>query len=291
MLSILIPTFNDDLRPLVQNLCHQIQSLETAAEIIIGDDHSDLQDTDKTLENLGPVTLIRNAQNLGRTATRQRLAEKANFETLLFLDADVMPAQNDFLSRYLSTKSKAPVIFGGIRYADQKPKKSLLLRWVYGKNREAKTARERRDNPHFIISQNLMINKAVFLSVNNPEIQRYGWDNVFSYQLFHQGITVLHIDNPVIHMGLESCAHYLSKVDQAISTLIWAEQKGMISKDFTSLQKFYNKLNTLGITHLLERLIRPCLPLMRKQLSSNFPMVRILDLYKFYYFSYYKNKA
>jgi glycosyltransferase involved in cell wall biosynthesis len=291
MLSILIPTFNDDLTSLVQNLCREIQSLDAPVEVIIGDDHSDQQNNYESLKKLGPVSLLRNEQNIGRTATRQHLAQNAKFNTLLFLDADVLPDHTDFLARYLAHLGQGSVLFGGVCYTDQKPKKQLLLRWVYGKKREAKTAEQRRGNPHFIISQNLMIDRDIFLSVNNPKIQRYGWDNVFSYQLYHKDIDVLHIDNPVLHMGLESCENYLEKVDQAMKTLVWAQKQGMISEDFTSIQKLYCKLSTLRLAGLLEQLVRPCLPLMRYQLASRFPSVRVLDFYKFYYFSFYKNKV
>lgn len=291
MLSILIPTYNDELRPLVEDLCRQIEPLDTPIEIIIGDDHSDHKNTDQKLEQLGPVTVMRNPENLGRTATRQKLAQKANFKKLLFLDADVLPGHTDFVNRYLSAINQAPVVFGGVSYTAEKPKKSMLLRWVYGKKREAKPVQERLKNPHFIISQNLMIDKDVFLAVNNPEIQRYGWDNVFSYQLMHHDIKVVHIDNPVIHTGLETCETYLSKVEQAMNTLIWAERRGMISKDFTSIQKIYNKLDSLCLAIFLQRLIWPFLPLLRRQLASVYPIVRVLDLYKFYYFTFYKNKV
>lgn len=291
MLSILIPTFNDDLTSLVQNLCREIQSLDAPVEVIIGDDHSDQKNNYDPLKKFGPVSLLRNEQNLGRTATRQHLAQNAKFKTLLFLDADVLPIHTDFLARYLAHLGQGSVLFGGVRYTDQKPKKQLLLRWVYGKKREAKTAEQRATNPHFIISQNLMIDRDIFLSVNNPEIQRYGWDNVFSYQLFHKDINVLHLDNPVLHMGLESCDNYLEKVDQAMETLVWAQKQGMISEDFTSIQKFYHKLRAMGLSRILRMLIRPCLPVMRQQLASSFPSVRVLDLFKFYYFSFYKDKV
>jgi len=291
MLSILIPSFNDDLTSLVQILCREIQSLDSPVEVIIGDDHSHDKNNFASLEKLGPVSLIRNPQNLGRTATRQRLAQNAKFKNLLFLDADVLPVHRDFLARYLAHIGQSSVIFGGVCYSNQKPKKQLLLRWVYGKKREAKTAEQRRRNPRFIISQNLLIDRDIFLSVNNPEIQRYGWDNVFSYQLYHQDIDVLHLDNPVLHMGLESCDNYLNKVDQAMETLVWAQRQKMISEDFTSIQKFYHKLRAMGLSRILRMLIRPCLPVMRQQLASSFPSVRVLDLFKFYYFSFYKDKV
>jgi len=291
MLSILIPTFNDDITPLVERLWYEIERIETPIEIIIGDDHSTREASLNTFHNLDSVVFFRNTENLGRTATRDLLARKARYNTLLFLDADVLPAQSDFIKKYLSAIGKSQVVFGGVQYTKQKPEQAMLLRWVYGKEREAKLAQERQYNPYYIISQNLMIDKDVFLAVNAPEIKRYGWDNVFSFQLYQQGITVHHIDNAVIHLGLEPWDSYLSKVQQAMSTLVWAEKNDMISEDFTSIQKFYNSLKTFGLAGLLRISLTLWLPLMRTQLASKFPSVRVLDLYKFYYFSTSKYKA
>lgn len=291
MLSILIPTFNDDITPLVEQLWYEIERIETPIEIIIGDDHSTREASLITFQNLDSVVFFRNSENLGRTATRDLLARKAKYNTLLFLDADVLPAQRDFIKKYLSAIGKSKVVFGGVQYTKEKPEQAMLLRWVYGKEREAKLAQERQRNPYYIISQNLMIDKDVFLAVNTPEIKRYGWDNVFSFQLYRQGITVHHIDNAVIHLGLEPCDSYLSKVQQAMSTLVWAEKNDMISEDFTSIQKFYNSLKTFGLAGLLRISLTLWLPIMRAQLASKFPSVRVLDLYKFYYFSTYKYKA
>ena len=291
MLSILIPTFNYDITPLVERLWYEIERIETPIEIIIGDDHSTREASLNTFHNLDSVVFFRNTENLGRTATRDLLARKARYNTLLFLDADVLPAQSDFIKKYLSAIGKSQVVFGGVQYTKEKPEQAMLLRWVYGKEREAKLAQERQRNPYYIISQNLMIDKDVFLAVNAPEIKRYGWDNVFSFQLYQQGITVHHIDNAVIHLGLEPWDSYLSKVQQAMSTLVWAEKNDMISEDFTSIQKFYNSLKTFGLAGLLRISLTLWLPLMRTQLASKFPSVRVLDLYKFYYFSTSKYKA
>ncbi len=289
MLSILIPTFNDNIAPLVQPLCHELEQLTVPVEIIVGDDCSTQLDPKASLVNLEQVRIFRNPENLGRTATRHLLAEKATFDILLFLDADVVPADSRFIQNYLSVINTAPVVYGGIRYAKESPEKSMRLRWVYGTEREAKPARVRQQNPHFVISPNLMIQRDLFLSLNASHIQRYGWDNVFSFQLFQKSIEVRHIDNPVIHLGLDNSKQYLSKVQKAMETLAWAEKNEMISHDFTSIQKFFNTVQAYGMAGLLGLFIRPWLPLMRWHLESKFPTVRALDLYKFYYFSKYKH--
>ena len=76
MLSILIPTFNDDITPLVERLCREMEGIETPVEIIVGDDHSTRAAAYSNLQNLKSVVVFRNTENLGRTATRDLLAKK-----------------------------------------------------------------------------------------------------------------------------------------------------------------------------------------------------------------------
>ena len=76
-----------------------------------------------------------------------------------------------------------------------------------------------------------------------------------------------------------------------MQTLVWAEKSEMISEDFTSIQKFFNTMSRLRLSGLLSACLLPFLPIMRGQLASKFPSVRVLDLYKFYYFSKYKHKG
>src|SRR5690625_2624895 len=115
-----------------------------------------------------------------RTVIRYFLAVKAKFATLLFLDADVLPKDSSFLIRFLEHHNKADLIFGGIVYTEEKPENNKILRWKYGKHREAKSVEIRIKNPYIsIISGAIFIQKDLFLS-NNKEMKNiYGLDSVF----------------------------------------------------------------------------------------------------------------
>ena len=101
MLSILIPAYNYDVLPLVQELHNQASKAGIAFEIIVLDDASPDKKTVEGNQKAGLyefTEFIINQNNSGRTLTRKKLAEKAKYDTLLFLDADVMPAcANSFL--------------------------------------------------------------------------------------------------------------------------------------------------------------------------------------------------
>ena len=94
MLSILIPTYNYSVVNLVNQL--QKQAIEAAFvfEIIVVDDFSNnllIIEQNNKINQLDFCQFIKNEKNIGRTASRNLLANKAKYESLLFLDADVLP--------------------------------------------------------------------------------------------------------------------------------------------------------------------------------------------------------
>ena len=116
MISILIPTYNYNVFPLVEKLYNEISQGVISCEILVCDDAS--QQPSPENENIGKfenVSYIISENNLGRTGVRLWLAKKARYDNLLFLDADVMPKSDTFISSYLNEIAN-DVVFGGITY-------------------------------------------------------------------------------------------------------------------------------------------------------------------------------
>lgn len=120
MLSILIPVYNYDVFALVETLYKQTLECHIPFEIICLDDASQ----EFAIENQR-INLFENVsysileKNIGRSAIRNLLAEKAVYENLLFLDADTIPVHDNFISNYISEiKNKA--VFGGLLYEKKK---------------------------------------------------------------------------------------------------------------------------------------------------------------------------
>ena len=110
MLSILIPTYNYNTLLLVKTLQQQAIESKVVFEILALDDAS----TDKqcSVENkkinaLDHCSFLENEKNIGRTATRNILAKKAKYDWLLFLDADVIPLNHDYIETYALCRSEA----------------------------------------------------------------------------------------------------------------------------------------------------------------------------------------
>ena len=85
MISILIPLYNYNVFPLVEVLFNQAEQLSTPYEIIIFDDASTI-----TFEENRKITKFKNTsyevskKNIGRTAARDYLGNKAAYDWLLF---------------------------------------------------------------------------------------------------------------------------------------------------------------------------------------------------------------
>ncbi len=288
MLSILIPTYNYSIVALVKSVHQQATEAKIPFEIIVLDDCSTNQDIinkNRIIEDLEFCSFFKNEKNLGRTASRNFLTLKAAYDLLLFLDADVLPKYNDFINRFeLNNNTKPKVIYGGVCYYKEKPNADQLLRWKYGHERESKNVSDRQKEPYFIISQNLMINKELFINNNTLEFNKYGLDILFSGNLLKNDVHVKHIDNPVYHLGLENNETFLNKSLEAVKTTYSLEKNNQINKNLRPLQKSYLFLNKWKLDGLFSVLFKISRKTIKSNLLSNHPSMFLFDLYRLNYF-------
>src|SRR5690606_35492692 len=108
----------------VENLSVQLRQVDYDFEIIVADDGS----TNKIIVNKNKVITQSNhcyyliqEENKGRAFIRNFLAKKAQYDWLLFMDADVMPKTKDFIQKLDIKSQKADLIFGGISYKKNPP--------------------------------------------------------------------------------------------------------------------------------------------------------------------------
>ena len=295
MLSILIPVYNFDIRPLVVRLQHQAEKSMIAFEIICLDDNSDLHyfEINKEIEKLTAVKFIRLNKNIGRSAIRNRLTELASYEYLLFMDCDSMPETDVYIFNYAAFLKPDTVLYGGRTYSPEKPfQKELFFHWFYGTNREVKTAAERDQNPYSsFMTNNFLIPKKIMMDIGFDEsLRQYGHeDTVFGLELKRRGIKIQHLDNPLRHTGLETASVFLRKSEQAIENLLMLMKKHELQNEI-KLLRYFIKSQKWGLhpfIHLWFYLFKSFLK--RKLLGSN-PDMRTFDLYKLGYMVYNKSK-
>ena len=267
-------------------------------EILIGDDGSSTEYREKyrslQAEN---VKVISSKKNIGRAAIRNRLALEAKGDLILFIDADVvLPGTAEaYILKWLPFMETSRVICGGILYHDGAPgDPDKLLRWKFGKWREQKSAAERNKHPHAGFSTfNVLIEKSVFSKIRfNEELKQYGHeDTLLGYQLKKAGIDILHIDNGLIHEGLESNRDFLNKTKLGIENLSKLFDKVTDKKAFSETVRvlgIYNKLKFLGLTRIMAAIFIKYRDRMEIRLDSSDISLLLFAFYKMSMFCTYR---
>lgn len=290
MLSILIPTYNYDITHLVQEIHEQVSKLDIPYEIRCYDDGSTNETiitSNKTINNLVHTSYHILTNNVGRSAVRNLLAKDAKFGWLLFLDADIIPKNKNFIATYLDAISpKSEVIYGGILYTKEKPNQSHLLRWVYGREREALPTPFRQKNSYVsFLTLNFLIKKTVFSKVSfNEDIPNLRHeDTLFSYNLKTKNILVEHIENPTYHLGLEESDHFLKKSLESVDALYLFLNQKLIPKDYTKITRVFFKLKKFGLHYILAFMHSIFEGYFNRNLLSKKPSLFIFDLCRLTY--------
>ena len=225
MLSILIPIFNQNVVRLVNTLNDQCIAANLEYQIICGDDNSDssFKDQNQEISTLLGVNYIEFTENVGRSKLRNKLARLARYEYLLFMDCDSLVYTKNFIPNYLLSKQKGELcVYGGRIYASKPPDPNKRLHWFYGSTREALPLVKRQKDVWLNFqSNNFLIRAEWFSKIQFDEsITGYGYEDlVFAEKLKENGIRVCHIENMVIHEGLDDDGAYMNKTEKAMSNL------------------------------------------------------------------------
>ncbi|PSR52445.1 glycosyl transferase [Adhaeribacter arboris] len=283
-LSILIPVYNFAVDKLVNVLWVQCKEANIIFEIICLDDASDsyFQDNNRFLQKLENVIYEELPVNISRAAMRNALAQRARYSYLLFLDNDSEIIEQDFIKKYLQKAHPNQILIGGTLYPDNLPLQPYRLHWKFGRNREQKTAALRNRHPYQSLQvNNALVPRSIFQKFPFDEkIVQYGHeDSQWGKRLESASIPVVHIQNPVGHLGLEPCEIFLIKTQQAIYNLhrlYYTE--GIGSK--TSLIKAYIRLSRYRFKQLYFSFFKLIQPLLLLNLRSSWPSLFCFDLYK-----------
>lgn len=293
MLSILIPTHNYNITGLVGQLQKQLLKVEIIYEIIVYDNGSkkEIIEQNKQINELKNTLFLTSTNRDGIAVARKFLSEKAKYNWILLLDADTEIKHENYIENYYNQiKSDYEVIFGGFAYKNKKPLKNEILRWKYGKKHESLSANQRNQFRYKItIAANLLIKKQIYQSLNLHQIgTAYGMDLLLGPQLKKNKIPVLHIDNEVYHIGLETNTIYLNKVELAIKTLLSLHNQNSIDSNENDLLITFKRLKRIKLNYLLSlfyTILR--FPLKLNLLGRN-PSIRLLQLYKLLFISHFE---
>lgn len=293
MLSVCIPVYNVNIAKLVNDLAEQIALLGMPVELIVIDDCSDsvYADANKTAMT-GKGVYIALPENVGRARIRNMFLKYSQCSHLLFLDCDSGILDKQFLVNYINEiKKGSKVICGGRVYSDIKPEKSKLLHWTYGRLKESKPASIRQQNPNAsFMTNNFVIERQLFESIKLDEsIKGYGHeDTLFGYELKLKGISIKHIDNPVLHADLHTNLVFMEHTESAIKNLVAIAKEMGEKKDFIediTLLRTYYKLKHNGLLIFIRTSFFLKRSIIRFMLCSGNTSMFLLDYYKLGYYT------
>ncbi|TNE28745.1 MAG: glycosyltransferase [Bacteroidetes bacterium] len=288
MISILIPTYDEDVTALATALSKQAKALDEKAEVLICDQapNGSHQSSNLKLNTLSNVEYLLWNEKSGRSANRNYLAERASNEWLLFLDSDTQVISDDFVKSFADRKEKGHAICGKMVYSEEDPGPKMRLRWKYGRAREMKSAKQRNVRPFSsFLSYCFLIHKRDFDKVKfDEQIVEYGHeDTLFGKRLAHEFITPIHTDIPLLHTGLIPPSNFLDKVRQSVRSLNQLTERGLVDEDF-KLYHTQQRLAKYRFDYLLALFYRIFHKAMEAQLCGAHPSLMVLDLYKLSYF-------
>ncbi len=281
-LSVLVPYYHDDPAELLASLCSQVET-GLNAEILLYDDGTANAQINTRLQALAkqrnaPVKLMFAANNKGRSAARNALQKAARGDWILFLDADMMPEDAQFLQRYLDIieKDTADVVFGGFTMPKQASRDTELHR-AFSQSSDCLSAQQRMiKGPQYVCSSNLAARRDILTAQPfDTEFTGWGWEDSEWAARIAKSYRLLHIDNPALHLGLESTDTLLRRFRDSASNYDRFTKR---HPDLAQNLKLYRMM-----THLRkipgQKVSRPLLSLLVQNKIAIVPMrIRLLAL-------------
>ena len=292
MISILIPCFDYNAYPLVSILEKQALMLKIDFEIICIDDgsFSSKNDLNQKINLLTNSKFIELKKNIGRINNRLLLAEKSQYEWLIFIDVDTLPNEDNFLKNYIDQLNKGTLIIGGCTY--KKPdNENFSLRYKFGKFREEISSDIRNKNPYkYISSCNFMCKRDVLIDVlASINTISYGNDYIFGSLIKKKGIDIKHIDNPVLIDNIDENQIFIKKTHHALDNLISSYNNKIIKNHSISILKAYIILDSLLMKNIFVKITDLFKNLLDRNLHSKDPNLFLFDLYRLNYLCKIKN--
>ena len=223
-LSVLTPFLRDDPSELLALLDQEAEALKGRVEIVLLDDGTaDPALTARLSAQIKamrlPVQLITLTANEGRSIGRNRLATAARGASLLFLDSDMRPDHDRFLGVWADlVQAKRPAVaFGGFSLLQAPDEARFAVHRAMAARSDCVPHEQRALQPEkYVFTSNLLVRRDVFeAEAFDPGFTGWGWEDVEWAMRVGKRFSIIHVDNPATHMGLDTVAQLIGKYEQA----------------------------------------------------------------------------
>lgn len=289
MLSILIPTHDHTCYQLVYDLHAQAERLGVPYEIIVAEDGSRSQVdviANHKITDLSHCRHLTRKDNVGPAEIRNELAREAVYGWIIFIDSDAKVEKEDFLQTYLANAGKADVVVGGLYHQKVNHDPSKTLRFKYETEADKHRSAEVRSREPYgkFTTFNFMMRRSTFLCILfDTRCRQYGYeDALFGMEAQKRGISILHIDNPLLHNGLDTNETFLRKSEQALQNL---KMLGGSMESHSYVGKMFATMRRCRMAWAIRLFFRMFRPLMRRNLLSENPSLFWFSVYKLGYYA------
>jgi len=265
-LSILIPVYNWDVTWLVESLRSEIElaGLHEAVELKCFDDAS----TDHQLREINRRLFAGSGRgweeyreasiNQGRAKIRLDLAAVAKGEWLLFMDADVIPDSKKYLNIYIDEikKGSADAVCGGTGYSQRIMTGSQFDFYLYLVARAGQSNAAMRNNVpwQMLLTSNMLVRREVFQKIPfDSRFVCYGYEDQEWGIRVKNAYRLLHIDNTVSHLGLQTKSELYRKMRESIGNYDLLRQwhpREFAETSMASVENFFSRFPISMLTRL-----------------------------------------
>jgi len=289
MISVLIPTYNYTCYKLVSDIHEQLELSGVKYEVIVAEDGSKDQVSiiaNHKIAELPNCKHIINKENLGRARIINFLINESKGDWCVIMDSDAQVVTTTFIKTYADySKTDSDVIVGSLVNPEKPPMPNATLRYKYEKAAEKfRTVEYRNANPYARFTTfNFMARRSVLLEVPFDErCIEYGYeDTLMGLELKRKGKEVLHIDNPLMHLGFDSNSVFLRKTETSLHSLKKIE-KDMLP--YTPLGRMVIKLRSMSLASIVCVIFKLAQPLLKANLLGNKPNLIVFSFYKLGYY-------
>lgn len=288
MISIAISVFNYDCTRLVEELEQSCSVARVDYEILIGNDGSTDKEVVAALSEMATMPhcrVINEEKNIGKAFVLNHLSHIATYPYLIIIDSDARLPNDDFIETYIKYAVGQDVVCGGIATSSIYRRRDNMLRYRYETAASRmRTVDWRRQHPYARLSTfNLLIRRNVFEHIRfDKHCFQYGYeDTVLGIDLMREGYHILHIDNPLIHTGIDSNRSFLRKTRQALHVLLGLEPYYKERIRLSSVAMTLERRHLLGIVHWWHHLFGG----LEEKMLMRWPRLWMFNLYKLGYYS------
>jgi glycosyltransferase involved in cell wall biosynthesis len=210
-ISICVPTWKDSADALLCRLT-RLAGADQCTLLLFDDGSVDADLTSQLARHVmrfpGPARLISAPKNIGRSNARNRLKVLAESKWVLFLDADMLPDDDRFLTNYLDvvqSQREPALIAGGFSLRNVRPTIETNLHAAQSSASECLDAKTRAEAPgRYVFTSNVLAHRSILDAIEfDPGFTGWGWEDVDWGLRVAADYPVLHIDNTATHLGLD----------------------------------------------------------------------------------------